>query len=131
MSGWVIRAAASLFGNTVLVCAAMAAQLSTSTLVVQVVSVDQESFKRSPAMISQGQVVGGQWLETTGFVAKVQIQNVIRSDHGLARGETIDIHYTVRTATPKPLPFTDTPLKPGENMTLTVSNGYGGYTLRR
>jgi hypothetical protein len=104
MNCWSIRTAAALFGNAVFVFAAMAARLLTSTLVVQVLSVDQESFRRVPAMISQGQVVGGQWPETTGFVAKVQIQNVVRSDHSLAPGETVEIHYTIRTAQPRPLP---------------------------
>ena len=124
-------APALLLGSAVLVSAAMAARLPTSTLVVQVLSVDQESFRREPAMVSQGNAVGEQRLETTGFVAKVQIQNVIQSDHGLAPGQTIEVHYTIRTATPRPLSFTDTPLEPGKNMTLTVMKGNGGYELRR
>ncbi len=131
MTCWSVRIAASLLGNAVVVFAAMAARLLTSTLVVQVQSVDQESFNRVPAMISQGQPAGGQWLETTGFAAKVQIQNVVSSDHGLSPGETIVIHYTIRTATPRPLPLTDPPLKPGETMTLTVIKGNDGFELRR
>jgi hypothetical protein len=124
-------APALLLGSAVLVSAAMAARLPTSTLVVQVLSVDQESFRREPAMVSQGNAVGEQRLETTGFVAKVQIQNVIQSDHGLAPGQTIEVHYTIRTATPRPRSSRDTPLEPGKNMTLTVMKGNGGYELRR
>ena len=124
-------APALLLGSAVLVSAAMAARLPTSTLVVQVLSVDQESFRREPAMASQGNAVGEQRLETTGFVAKVQIQNVIQSDHGLAPGQTIEVHYTIRTATPRPRSSRDTPLEPGKNMTLTVMKGNGGYELRR
>jgi hypothetical protein len=124
-------ALAVLLGSAVLVSAAMAARLPTSTLVVQVLSVDQESFRREPAMVSQGNAVGEQRLETTGFVAKVQIQNVIQSDHGLAPGQTIEVHYTIRTATPRPRSSRDTPLEPGKNMTLTVMKGNGGYELRR
>ena len=131
MNFWPIRIAASLLGNAPFVFAAMAARLLTITLVVQVLSVDQETFDRVPAMISEGQMVGEQWLETTGFTAKVRIQNVIRSDHGVTPGEMIEIHYTIRKATPRPLPFTDLPLRPCDNVTLTVSKGNGGYGLRR
>jgi len=123
-----IRAVAFLFGIAMFVCAAMAARALTSTLVVQILSVDQESFRRGPAMMSQGRPFGDQWLESTGYVAKAQIQNVIRSDHGLAPGEIIEIHYEIRTATPQPLPFTDARLKPGQSGTLTVSKAKSGYS---
>jgi hypothetical protein len=124
-------ALALLLGNAAIASAAMAARLPTSTLVVQVLSVDKESFRREPAAVSKGKVSGDQWLETAGFVAKARIENVIQSDHGLAAGETIEIHYTIRTATPRPLPFKDTPLEPGKNTALTVMKGNGGYELRR
>jgi hypothetical protein len=125
-----IRAVGSLFGIALFAFPAMAVRLPTSTLVVQVLSVEQVSFNREPAMISQGRVVGDRWLETTGFIAKVQILNVIRTDHGLAPGETIEIGYKIRTATPQPSSFHDAPLKQGENVTLEVMGGNGRYERR-
>jgi hypothetical protein len=130
---WVSVCAASLaflFGNAVYASAAMAARLPTSTLVVQVLSVDQESFHSEPAPVSQGNAFGEQSFETSGFVAKAYIQNVVQSDHGLAAGETIEIHYKIRTAKPRPLTFKDKPLEPGKTMTLTVMKGDNGYELR-
>ena len=120
-----ICAAGFLFGKALFVFEAMAARLPTSTLVVRVLSVDQELFHRDRAP-----VVGEQWLESTGFVAKVRIQNVIRTDHGLAPGETIKVHYTICTANSLPLPHTATPLKPGENVTLEVFGHDDEYQRR-
>jgi hypothetical protein len=54
-----------------------------------VLSVDQGSLRREPALIGQSQVTS--WLEMTDFTAKSQIRNVIRSDHGLVADETIEI----------------------------------------
>ena len=125
-----IFAVAFLFGMAVFVCAVMAARLPTSTLVVQVLSVDRVSFNRVPSRISQGHAVGDVWWETTGFVAKARILNVIRTDHGLAPGETIDVSYKIRTATPPPSPFHDVPLKAGQTVTLEVMGGNGKYERR-
>jgi hypothetical protein len=58
----------------------------------------------------------------------VRIQNVIRTDHGLAPGETIKVHYTIRTASS--LPHSATPLKPGESVTLEVFGHDDEYQRR-
>jgi hypothetical protein len=98
MSWLSVRAAAWAFllCNFGLVSSAMAARLPTSALIVHVLSVDQESFNRSPAMLKDGKPFGDQWYETTGFIAKAQIQNVIRTDHGLTPGQTITIRYKIQ-----------------------------------
>jgi hypothetical protein len=81
-------------------------------------------LRREPGLISQGKVIN--WLEMTDFTATVQIRNVIRSDYSLASGETIKIHYTVRSAAPRP----GKQLKPGDDLTLTVLKGDDGYVWR-
>jgi hypothetical protein len=131
---WVsVRAVAFAFlvGNAVFASAAIAARLRTSTLVVQVLSVDQESLHSEPSPVSQGKTFGDQSFETSFFVAKARIQDVIQNDYALAPGETIEIHYKIRTAKPRPLPFKDKPLEPGKTMTLEVTKGNGGYELRQ
>ena len=82
-------------------------------------------------MLKDGKPFGDQWFETTSFVAKAQIQNVIRTDHRLTAGQTIVIRYSIRSATPRPLPFKDTPLKAGEDATVEVMGGGTEYELRR
>lgn len=124
MKRWSIRIAASLLVCMAFAAAATAARVLSSTLEVQVLSVDQGPLRREPGLISQGKVIN--WLEMTDFTATVQIRNVIRSDYSLASGETIKIHYTVRSAAPRP----GKPLKPGDDLTLTVLKGDDGYVWR-
>jgi hypothetical protein len=118
---------ALLFGSAVFVSTAMAARLPTSKLLVQVLSVDQESSTIDPPLMIQGRAVGEQVIETTGFVAKVLIQNVVRTDHGLASGDTIRVHYRILTGRPLPIPQTAVPLQPGESVTLEVFARDGEY----
>jgi hypothetical protein len=107
-----------------------AARLPLSTLTVQVLSVDQESFSRTPTMTSYGEPVGGMWFETTHFVAKAQIQKVLQTDHDLTAGRVIEIRYTVRVRTPRALPGSNPSLKAGETVTVTVSGGGDRYAWR-
>ena len=89
-----IGAVAFLFGIAVLVSPAAAARLPTSDLVVQVLSVEQVgALHEKTDLFEQGQKVPGgvRLWDTTTFVAKARIVNVIRTDHDLAPGEVIDI----------------------------------------
>jgi hypothetical protein len=132
MSWLSVRAAAWAFllCNFGLVSSAMAARLPTSALIVHVLSVDQESFNRSPAMLKDGKPFGDQWYETTGFIAKAQIQNVIRTDHGLTPGQTITIRYKIRIGTPQPIPLKNRSLKAGEDTTVELMGRGTEYELR-
>jgi hypothetical protein len=125
-----IGAVASLFGIAMLVSAAMAARLPTSDLVVQVLSVEQVGFTRQKSdLFDHGQKVpGGVMLwETTTFVAKARIVNVIRTDHDLAAGEVIDVKYNIATTTPPLSPPRGEPLAPGQTVTVHVMGWNGKY----
>jgi hypothetical protein len=118
---------AFLVCNVVLGFTAMAARLLTSELVGQVLSVDQASFHREPWTTSQGQVTA--WVEIAEFVAKIKVQDVVRTDHGLMPGAIIDVYYEIKMIGPKPL--SNRPLKPGETVTLEVMGRMnGGYERR-
>jgi hypothetical protein len=93
-------------------------------MVVHVLSVSEEYHNREAASY------GTQTFETTGFVARAEVRKVIQSDHGLAPGDIVVIHYKIRTAKPLPLGFHDAPLKPGENTTLSVLKSSDGYQRR-
>jgi hypothetical protein len=109
-----LRALAFVLVGVAFAPVAPAAKLPTATLAVQVLSVEEE-FKRHEKPPS-----GTQTFETTGFVARAQIQTIIQSDFALDPGKNIKIHYVIRTASPLPLPLRGVPLKPGEHATLTV-----------
>jgi hypothetical protein len=126
MNYWSIRVAAPLFAGAMFGFAAMAARLPTSTLDVRFLSVDQESFRRDPSS-----ALSGQSFETTGYVARVQIQNVISTAHGLTAGQTIEVHYTIRKAGALPLRSKSQPPKPGESRTINVMKAKSGYEWRR
>jgi hypothetical protein len=118
-----ICAAAFLVCNAVFAFAVMAARLPTSTLVVEILSVDQTSFTREPGRKEHGQIID--WVEITRFVAKAKIVSVVNTDHGLMSGATIEIKYKIVNAA---FPVHNKPLKPGENVTLVVMGGMnGGY----
>jgi hypothetical protein len=110
--------------NAMLLSAALAARLATSTMVVHVLSVTEEFHHREAARF------GPQIFDTAGFVARVQIQTVLQTDHGLVPDETIDIHYQIRTAKPLPLGFHDKPLQPGEDATVMIMETRDGYERR-
>jgi hypothetical protein len=121
---------ALLFGGALFASTAMAARLPTSTLRVLVLAVDQESFTVDPPPTVQGRAAGAQVIETTGFVAKVLIQDVVRTDHGLVSGDTIRVHYRILTGRPLPIPQTAAPLQPGASVTLEVFGRDGDYERR-
>jgi hypothetical protein len=116
--------------NAILMAAtggATAAQPGTSTLTVNVQSVDPESFTRKNVHVPCGSSFA---LETTKYVAKAQITKVLNTDHGLSPGAVIDIRYSVTVRQP-PLPaFPVSPmLSPGETVTLTVFGEGGSFSL--
>jgi hypothetical protein len=90
-------------------------KLRSSKLVVKVLSVD-------PQLSNRAQYSGGVTVETTKFIAKVQIEQVLTDEHGLSPGQTIEISYDVRVRQP-PLPNVRDRgrLDPGETTTLSIA----------
>jgi hypothetical protein len=118
--------------NAALLAAAMggasAAQLPTSTVTVNVLSVDRESADREEARYpGRSPIV----FETTKFLAKAQIAKVLKSAHGLAAGDVIDIRYSVTVRQPPDPAFRVKPtLSVGETRTLTVFGNGSSFTWR-
>jgi hypothetical protein len=96
-------------------------KLTTSKLIVKVMSVDRESSSRR-------EYSGGVSVETTKFVAKAQIQEVLVNEHGLSPGAIVEIRYAVDVRQP-PLPNARDRgrLNPGETTTVTVAGGGTRY----
>jgi hypothetical protein len=107
---------------------ASAARLPLSTITVNVLSVDRESFhrdeRRPPA---QSDVV----FDTTRFVARALITEVLKTDHGLNPGALIDIRYDVTERQPPHPAFpVRARLNAGETATLTVFGGGSSFIWR-
>lgn len=110
------------------ISAASAARLPTSTLTVSVLSVDRESVNRQESQYSgQPAII----FETTKFVAKAQVINVVESDRGLSAGAVIDIRYRVTVRQPPHASFRVKPsLNAGEIKTITVFGSGSLYNWR-
>jgi hypothetical protein len=122
---WAIALDAILFGS---IGGAPAARLPTSTLTINVLSVDRESVNREETKHpGQPTVV----FETTKFVAKAKITRVLASDHGLNAGDVIDIRYGVTVRQPPDPAFRVRPaLSAGETVTVTVFGGGNSFSWR-
>ena len=104
---------------------ASAARLPTSTITVNVLSVDRESVNREEIRYPGQPSVA---FEKSNFVAKAKIANVVRTDHGLTPGAVIDIHYSVTVRDPPAPAFhVRSSLSAGEMATITVSGGGGSF----
>ncbi len=110
------------------ISAASAARLPTSTLTVSVLSVDRESVNRQESQYPGQPVI---IFETTRYVAKAQVINVVQSDHGLSAGTVVDIRYSVTVRQPPHPAFRVRPtLNAGEMKTLTVFGGGNSFNWR-
>src|SRR5262249_30451726 len=100
-----------------------AVRLPVSTLTVEILSVERESFK--------AQQYSNGLFETSSYVAEARIEKVVRTDHGLNPGDSIQIRYDVRVRRP-PLPanLNIRSLRSGETVTLTVSGSGRRFTWR-
>jgi hypothetical protein len=96
------------------------ARLPTSTLLVDVLSVDRKSFE-------SGRYANGSSWEKTSFVAKAQIRKILHSDHGLKPGDIIRIDYDVL----RPSRRAGTVLNQGANATVTVFGHGREFRLRQ
>jgi hypothetical protein len=107
---------------------ALAARLPTSTLTVNILSVEPESFNRQESQYPGQQSVA---FETTKYVAKAQVSKVLESDHGLSAGAVIYIRYSVTVRQPPHPAFRVRPmLSAGETTTLTVFGEGGSFYWR-
>jgi hypothetical protein len=107
---------------------ASAIRLPTSTLTVNVLSVDRESFNREETKYPGLPTVV---FETTKFVAKAKITRVLESAHGLNAGAVIDIRYSVTVRQPPDPAFRVRPtLSAGETVTLSVFGGGSSFAWR-
>jgi hypothetical protein len=122
---WTIALSAILLGPT---GGASAARLPTSTLTVDVLSVEPENVNREETKFPSRPTVV---FETTKFVAKAKINKVMQTDHGLSVGDVIVIRYRVTTRQPPDPGFRVRPsLSAGQIVTITVAGGGGSFTLR-
>ena len=97
---------------------ASAARLPTSTVSVDILSVDRVSFDRRESQYAGQPAVT---FETTKYVAKARIIKVFKSDHGLSVGVIIDVRYSVTVRQPPDPAFRVRPmLSAGETVTLTL-----------
>jgi hypothetical protein len=104
---------------------ASAARLATSTITVSVLSVDRESFNREDIQYPGQPAIA---FETTKYVARAQVTNVLNSDHELSAGAVIEIRYSVTVRQPPHPAFRVRPtLNAGETKTLTVSGGSSSF----
>ena len=93
---------------------AAAGRLTASKLVVNVLSVDRESS-------SHREYSGGVSVETTKFLAKAQIQEVLVNEHGLSPGAFIEIRFEVDVRQPQlPKARDRGRLNPGEVATIWI-----------
>jgi hypothetical protein len=90
---------------------ARAWKLLTSTVTVNVVAVERLSSDLV-------HLRGGQSRETTTFLAKAEVANVIATEHGLSPGAVIDIRYDV--VVPRPPSQPEPKLTAGDAKTLTL-----------
>jgi len=122
---------ATCCGGILVACAggARAMKLPTSTLTVNVLSMDRQSFDRQEFKEASGRNASR---ETTSFVAKARVQTVLQSDHNLSPGVVIEIRYDVVVRQPRlPGAYDHRTLKTGETVTLTVYRGHGAFRWRQ
>lgn len=104
---------------------AVAARPPASQLVVNVLSVDRESSSRR-------EYSGGVSVETTKFVAKAQIQQVLVNEHRLSPGALIEIRYEVDVRQPQlPKARDRGRLNPGEVATIWIVGDGGQFRWLR
>ncbi len=97
---------------------AVAAPLPTSTLTVNILSVDRESSKRDETRYPGRPLVV---FETTWFRARALIAEVLKTDHKLTAGAVIDIRYSITVREPPDPAYHVRPaLSAGETKTVTV-----------
>jgi hypothetical protein len=110
------------------VASAARLRLPTSTLTVNVLVVDRESFNREEIQYPGQPAIA---FETTKYVAKAQITKVLESEHGLSAGAVINIRYSVTVRRPPHPAFRVRPmLGAGETITLTVFGGGSSFDWR-
>jgi hypothetical protein len=88
--------AASLLAMSTAIASAM--RLPVSTLTVNILSVDRQTYERNDYRHESFKLGGAsrEWYEEkTTYVAKAQIETVLVNDHGLNPATVIDIHYEV------------------------------------
>ena len=108
---------------------ASAVRLPVSTITVNVLSVDRESFHRDKSL-NPAQPDG--FIDTTRFVARALIAAVLNNEHGLNPGAAIDIRYDVAERHPPHPSFpVRARLNAGETVTLTVFGGGSSFYWRR
>src|SRR5271170_7643309 len=111
--------------GAVLTVPAVAGRLTASKLVVNVLSVDRESSSRR-------EYSGGVSVETTKFLAKAKIQEVLVDEHGLSPGASIEIHYEVDIRQPLlPKARDRGRLNPGEVSTIWVTGDGSQFSWLR
>jgi hypothetical protein len=120
-----LGAAASLLAASI--ANAPAVRLPVSTLNVNILSVDRQTYERNDhrhESFKPGGTSRDWYEEKTTYVAKAQIETVLVNDHGLSPGAIIDILYEVSggsapmsARTPR---FT---VNPGERWTVDVFGG--------
>jgi len=104
-------------------------KLPTSTLTVNVLSMDRQSFDRQEFKEASGRNASR---ETTSFVAKARVQTVLQSDHNLSPGVVIEIRYDVVVRQPRlPGAYDHRTLNTGETVTLTVYRDHGAFRWRQ
>ncbi len=105
-----------------------AARLLTSSIVVEVLSVDRESVNREEIKYPERPTVA---FETSKYVAKARVTKILRNENGLQEGAVIDILYSVTVRDPPDPFFRVRPtLSAGQATTLSVSGGGGKFDWR-
>jgi hypothetical protein len=100
--------------GAILAAPAGAMRLTKSKLIVNVLSVDRESSSRR-------EYSGGVSVETTKFLAKAQIQEVLVNEHALSPGAFIEIRYDIDVRQPQLSKAPDRGrLNPGETATIWI-----------
>jgi hypothetical protein len=111
-----------------------AARLEVSTVTVEVLSVDPQSFQRDEVRresFKDGTISTiNTWTEKTAVIAKAQIKAVVFNDHGLSPGTIIDIQYEfVRGGGPVYVPPAPE-VKAGETWTVDIFGGGTSFKAR-
>jgi hypothetical protein len=113
---------------------APAVRLEVSTVTVNILSVDRQTYERNDyhhESFKAGGSSSDRYEEKTTFVAKAQIETVSVDDHDLTPGTLIDIHYEVRGGS-API-YTRTPplnVKAGERWTVDIFGGGTSFAGR-
>jgi hypothetical protein len=106
---------------------ASGARLPVSTVTVDILSVDPQSFERDEyrrESFKDG-AVSSLWTEKTAVITKARIKAVLLDDgHGLSPGTVIDLRYEVVRGSGPPYSDRAPEVKPGETWTVGIWNGY-------